>query len=104
MGDNDTVFRSFYIPVLYNTTIFEYQREPTGLDTQQSMDIYISPRQLLEIFNLWELDIQRYQIHNKNTGRLFSIHKIEYLEPLFEEDSMIDCVAIHLELIDAIKQ
>ena len=104
LGDNDTEQRSFFIPVLYDTTILNYQRELTGLDTSQGMDVFISPRQLEEIFNLWILDIQRYQIRNHNTDRLFNVHRIEYLEPLFENSNMVDCIAIHLELIDAIKQ
>lgn len=88
-------------PALYEANFDDFNRdEKVGLTEQESGTIYLSPLQLIPVFNSFIIDRKATVIRkwNGTAYHEFIISNVKYLEPLYDS-----CLAVEINLKEAIR-
>lgn len=100
-GSNTRSITWYQFHSLYKADIVKFERTKYGITTDEEGLIYLSPLQIIPVFNDFRVD--KFVTHiRKPSGKTipteFLINKITYLEPLYDS-----CIAIELSIIDTIR-
>lgn len=96
VGDSTRTSESHTFRALYEKEISDRTREKYGLPKEVNGVVYLSPLQLVPVYNTFKLNWNKVKIHFE--GRVQVINKIVYLEQLYNS-----CIGVQIFVQDVLK-